>query len=801
MKYLLRKDLIIFFNSAIGYIVISVWLLALSMMLWLFKGEYNLPDRGYANLLPFFSLAPILLTLFVPAITMRLFAEEKRSGTLELLFFRPYSVLKVVLSKFLVSCLVMSLALLLTLIYIFSIHAMSTAGVDIGEVAGGYLGLICVMLVFSAIGLFTSSLTSNQLVSFILGILICFFFFFGFNLLASLYSSGHLHNAIADFGMHAHYQSMVRGVIDSRDLIYFISIVSFFLILTVWVNSRNKNRKLLIKETAGLAVIVLINILSVFVFFRIDMTEGKRYTLSPESKEVVTTLDQPLKIISYLNGELNPAFDRLRNATIDLLEEISQFSKENIILINNNPAIAPDESVRQQNYLLMEEKGMKGVAVNERDREGRTSSKVVFPWLEIIYKGDTIPVNLLKRNINLSPQENLNSSIEEIEYKLTEAIRLLQINKPARIAFIEGHGEWNEPYVYEATKLLSKYYHVDRGMISGDPAELLPYRVLIIASPQTSFTEAEKYALDQYLMNGGSLFFLIDGIQISEEQFNSTGESVTLKKDVNLDDLLFVYGVRINPVTIQDMNCTFIRLATSQTGAQDAHITVPWYFSPLTEPVNNHIISRNISPLKSEYVSTINWVGGKELSKTVLMTTSANAHTLPVPEKVSLRYVEMPAEPSYFNESYLPVVGLIEGKFTSVFNNRMIPEGVILHEDMPRLNESKPARVIVAASGSFIKNEWRGQGRQSVPLPLGYDPITGEQLGNSDFIVNAVNYLAGNEKWLNLKAHSYPLRLLNKQETTTNLLQWQLINILLPQFLLFIVGAVIIITRKKKYSR
>jgi len=800
MKSILRTDLVIFFNSAMGYVIISVWLLALSSLLWIFPGSYNLPDGGYATLLPFFSITPFLLLLFVPAVTMRLFTEEKRLGTLELLLSRPVSFYSIVLSKYFVGCIVMLLALIPTLVFPVSLEYMSVSGLDTGEVFSGYLGIIAVILAFSATGVFASSLTSNQLVAFLLAAFFSFSLYFGFDLLASLYSEGGVHNFIAGLGMKPHYDTLVKGVVDTRDVVYFLSVIVLFLFLTVLIYTYKKNRRFYGREVIVIAVILLLNLLSSFWYARFDFTKEKRYTLSLQSRMLLEELDAPLEVILYLNGGLNPAFDRLRSSTIALLEEFSQYTVHDIVLKRANPAVAVDERRRQENYLRMEQNGMQGVTVNERDRDGRVLSRVIFPWAELVYKGDTVAVSLLQRNISLSSMETLNVSIDELEYNLTDGIRVLQIGNPASIAFIEGHGELEEPYVYEAMELLSRYYQVDRGGISGNPQELFPYRVLIIAGSRFPFSEIEKFALDQYVMNGGSLFFLVDGVRISEDEFNEVGESPTLKSESNLDDLLFTYGVRINPVTVMDMNCTFIRLASSQIGTRDSYVTVPWYFAPLLE-TTSHVIGRNISPLKSELVSTITWVGEDALQKSVLLTSSSNAQLLPTPEKVSLRYVEMPADPNFFNQSYLPVAGLIEGRFTSAFRNRAIPADAHVPVDYTRIAEGKPARIIVAASSSLIKNEWRGQGGQATPLPIGFDAVTGEQLGNPDFIVNAVNYLAGNEQWLHLRSRTNKVRLLSKQEITVEILKWQLVNVLLPLLIVGIGGGLFIFLRRRKYGQ
>ncbi|BEG98232.1 gliding motility-associated ABC transporter substrate-binding protein GldG [Bacteroides sedimenti] len=555
-------------------------------------------------------------------------------------------------------------------------------------------------------------------------------------------------------------------------------------------------KKNILKGSGILVLIVILNLLSSSYFVRLDLTAEKRYTLSGQSRKLVKSMDKPLEVILYLNGDLNPAFDRLRTSVTDMLDELAIYAPHGIKLHQVNPSAAPDDKTRQEHYVQMDRKGMRGLSVNEHDREGKLSSKVIYPWMELIYNGDTLPVSLLKKNLNLTPQEALNTSVSELEYNLTEGIRILAITHPERIAFIEGHNEWSEAYVYEATNLLSKYYNVDRGRLSGNPEELLPYKVLIIAAPQKAFSEKEKFALDQYIMNGGRVLWLLNGTKISQQEFDATGESATLKEDVNLDDMLFTYGIRINPVTIQDMQCTAIRLASSAAGTKETYTTLPWYFAPLLIPSDKSIITHHISPLKSELVSTISFVGSDQLKREALLSTSANAHTLPVPDKVSLRYVEMPAEESYFNERNLPVAGLLEGEFTSAFINRLTPDSCT-ELSQGRLQKSKYTRMIVVATGSIIKNEWRGEKDEAQPVPLGYDNVSGEYLGNAEFISNAVNYLAGNEQWLSLRSRDYKLRLLNKQAIAQRGL-WETINIGIPLLLVLTVGFVYSKRRKSK---
>ena len=792
MKYFLRKEISFYFSSVAGYVILGAWLLSILLMLWVFGGAYNIPEGGYATMRPFFSLLPMVSLVFAPAVTMHLLADEKRSGTLELLLFRPVRLPVVVFSKYLAALFPAWVMLLLSLVSAFSVDAMSSAGLDWGELAGGYAGAACMFLALMSIGLLASSLTSSQLVAFLLAAFLSFSLFYGADLAASLFSDGSSYHFVRRLGMNAHYSSLARGVIDSRDVLYFLALAAaFFLFTCVALSYRRVRYHGMCRAFVGLALLIALNLFSSFAYVRWDLTADRRYTLSAQTRQLVAGLESPLQVVMYLSGDLNPAFEQLRIAVLDLLEELSQYAGKGILLYERNPSLATDDPARQANYLRMEAAGMKGISVNERDGEGKVSSQIVFPWMQLVYAGDTVPVNLLNRNISFTSAEAIHASVGELEYNFADALRLLALKEPGRIAFIEGHGEWAEPYVYEATELLSKYYQVDRGRLGGGWEMLSPYEVLIIASPKMPFSEAEKMELDQYLMQGGSLFFLLDGIVISDEEFAATGESPTLKNEVNLDDLLFAYGIRVNPVTVMDMDCTPIRLVSSRQGAQDAYVTLPWFFSPLLKPSDNHPISRYLSPLKSELVSTISWIGdGEGQKRTVLLSTSSHARRLPVPEMVSLRYAEMPADAAFFNESDLPVAGLIEGCFPSAFRYRF-GKGRIL-------TESQPARLLVCASSSVIKNDWRNRRDGSVPLPLGYDEATGTQLGNADFLVNAVNYLAGNGQWLDLRTRGVQLRLLDKVEVTVRLSRWQTLNILLPMVLLLVGGLLFSCLRKMR---
>ena len=800
MYSLLRKEFTFYFISSMGWITLAAWLLATGLMLWVFGGDYNILNGGYATLRPFFELSPILMILIIPAITMRSYAEERKNGTLELLFSHPISPIKILFTKQIAAWGIMIIALLITLIYMITLSSISLQGIDFGEIIGGYIGLFFLAGAFVSIGLFCSSWTENQLTAYLTGASFLFLFYFGFSLIASLTQNGALYNSWENIGMLAQFEPMTHGIINSASIVYFISVIAFFSLMTLWIQNRSFAITRIKKLMIGTALLLGLNLLTMHYTLRWDLTEEKRYTLSIQTQKLLKSLDHPLEIILYLNGSLNPSFHRLRTATTDLLTEMAGYTNQDIKLTLINPSDAKDETEREEHFRILTQKGITGLSVNEKNSDGKVTAQVLFPWAELVYEGDTLSVPLLRRNVLYTPQQMLHASSGDLEYSFTDALRVLTLKDPKRIAFIEGHGELTEPDLYEAFNALSRYYQIDRGPLGGDPSALTPYKVLVIADPQTPFSEEEKFALDQYLMQGGSVLFLSGGTTYNPQTFQLTGESPTLKRELNLDDLWFTYGFRIEPITLQDLQCTSITLTAASNKVDGQNTILPWFFAPLLLPTK-HSLTAPISPLKSEYVSPVTLVNNHPgTQKQVLLTTSPNTHSLPVPEKISLRYVDMPATENYFNEPSQPVGILLEGTLPSAYTRRLSPEN---SRELPkgRLTEGDNSRLIAIGSGSILKNEWEGTGQNTRPLPLGYDPNSRTQLGNEDFLIQSISYLARDEEWLNLRGKNYRIRMLSQEAITFQRPIWQFVNVILPLVLLFIAMFVFRYRRAKRFFR
>lgn len=553
--------------------------------------------------------------------------------------------------------------------------------------------------------------------------------------------------------------------------------------------------KLKTKNIILLFALVAIVILSFFFFFRIDLTSDKRYSIAPQTKHLMQQIAEPLEIKVYLDGDLNPGFLRLKRATTELLDELAIYSKRNVAVQYENPSLATSAEERQKKYAELEARGMTPTAVYERDKEGKRIQKIIFPWAELTYGGRTIAVNLLKNIRGNSGEENLNISIENLEFELTDAIRILTQKEINKIAFIEGHGELSEEETYDISKALSKYFQIDRGVLGQDASALNDYKAIIIAKPTQPFSESDKYIIDQYLMHGGRALWLVDGVKLAYEELSQTGISPIIEQDLNLKDMFFRYGVRINPALLQDVQCVSIPVNIAPAGEQAHFEAMPWVYAPLLLTSGFHPIARNITEVKAEFCSPLEIVGeNDQIAIYPLLATSDNTHIIRTPGVVDLNDLPQTNDKNYFNTGYVPVAFSLEGVFPSVFTNRMQPKDIV--NARPHKKESVETRQIIISDGDIIRNEISGD----EIVPLGFDYFMEQQFGNRDFVQNAVLYLADQAGWMDLRSRTVKLSLLNKNIIQKDRIFWQIINIALPIFLLIVFGFVYQFVRKRKYQ-
>ena len=528
-----------------------------------------------------------------------------------------------------------------------------------------------------------------------------------------------------------------------------------------------------------LVALVLMNVLVHQLVCRWDMTDDKRYTISHPTKELLRSLDSPLTVTVLLEGELNAGFTRLQKAASELLSEFSIYTTERI---DSRPLGA---SLVQ---------GLDPIVIHERTHKGKMAQTTVYPYAIVEYKGKKRLVNLLQNQRGLSGEDNLNNSIENLEYSMVETIRGLAQTKVEKVVFLEGHGELEEHDVYDLTQLLAQYYQVDRGCLGNEAGVLDGYAAVIIADPQLPFSEEDKYILDQYIMQGGRVLWVVNGVKFSSDFLASQGATPIVALDLDINDMLFRYGVRIRHGLVQDLQCLPVPVDVSTNPQQPNWQPMPWTYAPLLLTSQQSPITRNIAQLTATMASAVELVGGEDgIRKEVLLATSSASKLTAVPAQVNLS-MGVDDEQSY-QYAYIPVAVSLEGEFSSLYAHLGAPESIVA--SAPTRKASVPTRQIVVAAGSAIRNEWQ----QNQPLPLGYDRYTKTQFGNRDFMLNAVLYLTDNEGWLQLRQKEITLRLLNDKRAQTARIQAQVMSMVIPLAILGLLGGVIVLMKKRKYVK
>ena len=535
------------------------------------------------------------------------------------------------------------------------------------------------------------------------------------------------------------------------------------------------------KGIAIVAAVVLVNVLVHHFVVRWDMTNDRRYSIAPTTRALIQSLDAPLQVTILLDGELNAGFQRLQRATIEMVEELEAIGYWQLGIEYRVSA----EEVP---------KGLSPTVIHERTHKGQTAQTTVYPYALITYKGKTAVVELLRNNRGLSGEENLNHSIENLEFAFVEAIHSLAREQVEKIAFLEGHGELSEAEVFDLSQALSHYYQIDRGTLGNETGVLDEYRAVIIADPQLPFSEKDKYILDQYLMQGGRILWVVNGVRFSEQTLSENGMTPVIPLELNISDMLFRYGVRINPALVQDLQCLPMPVDVSDNPQQPNWQPMPWTYAPLLLTSQASPITRNIMQVSATMASCIDFVGGEDgLQKTTLLATSSNSKLTGTPATVDLSLFN--GTESEFQYAFVPVAASIEGVFPSLYAHLLPPEDLQLHA--PLRKTSEPTKQIVVAAGSTIRNEWQ----QGQPLPLGYDRYTQTQFGNRDFMVNAVLYLTDDTGWMALRQKQITLRLLNDQRAREERITAQVVSIIMPLTILAIIGIAVIGIRKKRYTK
>jgi gliding-associated putative ABC transporter substrate-binding component GldG len=502
-------------------------------------------------------------------------------------------------------------------------------------------------------------------------------------------------------------------------------------------------------------------------------------------------LDDEVYIEVFLEGDLNAGFTRFQKAIRETLEEFRIYSDNKVRVTYTDPATAQSDKARGEFMADLASRGIQPTNVID-NQNGQRIEKVIFPGAIVSYGGAEEGVMLLKGNKARTPEEEINQSIEGIEYEMASAIYRLAAIDRKHVGLVKGHGELDSLNIASFYRALRDVYDVTDTELA--QSDLSRFDALVIAKPTRPFSAHDKYALDQYIMRGGNVLFLIDKLEASMDSASRPGY-FAFPYNLGIDDQLFKYGVRLNPDLIQDRHSGLYPIVIRETGGRPQMQMLDWPFFPLINRYPDHPVTRNLDAVITKFVSSIDTVKAEGVRKTPLLFTSQYARTLTTPVSVDVNSLRADPDPSQFNKSFLPVAYLLEGTFTSVFKNRFLPAG---SDEGRYLAQGTSARVIVVADGDIAKNEVNPRSRQV--MPLGFDPATNYTFANQDLLLNMLGYLTDENGLIKVRNKEVKIRPLDRAKIASEKMKWQAINLAMPLVLLVVFGIIRSVLRKRKYA-
>ncbi|MCU0340159.1 MAG: gliding motility-associated ABC transporter substrate-binding protein GldG [Spirosomaceae bacterium] len=542
-------------------------------------------------------------------------------------------------------------------------------------------------------------------------------------------------------------------------------------------------KQTLIKSLFFIGGLLALNALASFVFFRWDLTQEKRYTISDATKRLLQNLEGQVMVKVYLTGDFPPGMERLERAIQETLEAFADEAGSNLAY----RFIEPTDPKLQEELM---QKGLIPTNLFAKE-DGKRTERLVFPGAVLVYDGKEYPVQLLKGNKATSAEDQLNQSYEGVEFELASAIRRLALQERRRIGVLVSHTKVLPERFSDLLASLQQDY--DLYFDIQNPNSWENGDLLLIPKPDSPFTEEEKYRLDQFVMKGGKIALFADGAQVDSVSLEGT---FAQPLGLNLEDLLFKYGCRINQNLIKDLSCAMIPLNVGNMGDKPQIQPMPWRFFPLINSFGKHPIVRNLDAIYTRFPSTIDTVTAEGITKTPLLFTSQYTNLLKAPALVAYNEARRQPDPREYNAGVKTVALLLEGSFSSLFNNR------ILSND-PRaasfVSKSKPTKILVVSDGDLLVNDV--DYKRNAPLPLGYDRLSGRTFANKDFALYALDYLLEAEGLITARNKQVTLRPLDKIRLNEQRTQWQMLNLLAPLALIGLIGVVWQWRRGRLYGR
>lgn len=791
-----KKEWAHYFGSLSGYLIISFYLLVNGLLLFVLP-NFNVLDFGYTSLQVYFDFAPWILSLLIPAITMRSFSEEYQQGTYEILKSLPILTRSILIGKFIGLVSITILSILPTFFYAIVLNYLSAVGgIDWGATMGAYIGLIALAAVYVAVGVFMSALTKHTMIALLGSVLICIFLYKGFDWIADLqfFQNGY-DFYIRQLGLSAHYQNLNKGAIGLKDMIYFITIMLLFGLGAIEQLSGK------FKYSWVLLVMLVLSYLSHLYPLQIDLTKDQRYTISEQSTQLIQDVKQPIKIHLYLGGELPAHFKKLELATIQILNQLEQL---NPTWISWEQTVAGELFKDSALMLFYDSLQKQGLPIDRFQNTGTITDKkldqLMVPGLLIELEGQKPiaidlrsskqffkPYNIVKELPEIDIEASFNAAEALLEYKIVQAIYLMNRTVKSSIAYLVGNGEPLDYTVNDLGQSIKSQYNLGVFDLKKGFPDATKINTLLIVKPTQRFSELDQLKIDQFILAGGNVIWAIDPLFAEYDSLRNTdGAYLAYDRGLGLDAQFFKYGVRLNPNLVQDLNCAKLPMVVGVDAAGAPTIQrVPWPYYPFAQAGSEHPMVQNMDRVLTAFPASLDTVRAVGINKTILLTTDTTSRILSSPTMIQLNSGQEEGELASFTKQHIPIAVLLEGHFKSAFAGRLtqsLIDSVQLATGKAFVTiGSKAAKQIVLSDADLITNFVDAQ---KGPLPMGMIPYEGVQFANAVFFQNAIAYLNEPVSLLEARKKHLVLRRLDPGKVAENRLWIQIVLLLGPLFLL-----------------